>query len=81
MGTGTYFGEMANHVKMQHILEGTYKSMSFGVIIAWVSCYKGYYAGMEESGQRGVSKATTQGVVLASVMILVWDYFMTAILF
>lgn len=81
MGTGTYFGEMAHHVKMQHILEGTYKSMSFGVIIAWISCYKGYYAGTEGSGQRGVSKATTQGVVLASVMILVWDYFMTAILF
>ena len=81
MGAGTYFGEMAHHVKPEHILEGIYKSMSFGVIITWICCYKGYYAGVEGSGQAGVSKATTQGVVLASVMVLVWDYFMTAILF
>ena len=81
MGTGTYFGEMAHHVKMEHVLEGVYKSMSFGVIITWICCFKGFYAGTEGSGQAGVSKATTQGVVLASVMVLVWDYFMTAILF
>jgi phospholipid/cholesterol/gamma-HCH transport system permease protein len=72
---------MAHHVKIEHILEGVYKSMSFGVIITWICCYKGYYAGAEGSGQAGVSKATTQGVVLASVMVLIWDYFMTAILF
>jgi len=78
VGEGNYFGEMANYVDMQDILGGIYKSLTFGVLIAWVCCYKGYYTGF---GAEGVSKATTQAVVLSSVLILVWDYFMTSILF
>ena len=75
---GTYFGEMVNYVDAADILEGIYKSLSFGVLIVWVCCYKGYYAGF---GAEGVSKATTQAVVLSSVLILIWDYFMTSVLF
>ena len=75
---GTYFGEMANHVDMEEILSGIYKSLSFGVLITWVCCYKGYHAGF---GAEGVSKATTEAVVLSSVLILVWDYFMTSLLY
>ena len=33
VGAGTYFGEMANYVELQDILEGIYKSFSFGIII------------------------------------------------
>jgi phospholipid/cholesterol/gamma-HCH transport system permease protein len=78
VGEGTYFGEMANYVEMEDILRGIYKSLSFGILITWVCCYKGYYTGF---GAEGVSKATTQAVVLSSVLILVWDYFMTSVLF
>ena len=79
---GTYFGEMANYVDMKDIMEGVYKSLSFGVIIIWVSCFKGYYTSIFTGfGAEGVSKSTTQAVVLASVLILVWDYFMTSALF
>lgn len=78
VGKGSYFGEMANYVDMQDILGGVYKSLTFGVLITWVCCYKGYYTGF---GAEGVSKATTQAVVLSSVLILVWDYFMTSLLF
>lgn len=82
VGSGVYLGEMANYVEMQDIMEGIYKSFSFGVIIAWVCCFKGYYAGVFTGfGAEGVSKATTQAVVLSSVLILVWDYFMTSLLF
>ena len=82
IGVGTYFGEMANSVDTVDIMEGLYKSLSFGVLIAWVSCFKGYYTGTENDfGAEGVSKATTQAVVLTSVLILIWDYFMTSILF
>jgi phospholipid/cholesterol/gamma-HCH transport system permease protein len=77
VGKGIYFGEMASHVDMSDIMAGVYKSLSFGALIAWVCCYKGYYAGF---GAEGVSRATTQAVVLSSVFILVWDYFMTSIL-
>jgi len=82
VGAGTYFGEMAGYVAMSDIMEGIYKSFSFGVIIAWVCCFKGYYAGVFSGfGSEGVSRATTQAVVLSSVLILVWDYFMTSILY
>lgn len=78
IGEGTYFGEMANYVRIEDVLEGIYKSLSFGVLIPWVCCYKGYYAGF---GAEGVSKATTQAVVLSSVLVLFWDYIMTSLLF
>jgi phospholipid/cholesterol/gamma-HCH transport system permease protein len=82
VGAGTYFGEMANYVEMKDIMEGIYKSLSFGVIIVWISCFKGYYTGIFTGfGAEGVSSATTQAVVLSSVLILVWDYFMTSLLF
>ena len=75
---GTYMGEMANYINAGDITGGFYKAMSFGAIIAWLCCYKGYYT---EPGALGVSKATTEAVVVTSVMILVWDYFMTSLLF
>lgn len=78
VGEGTYFGEMANYVGIEDVQEGFYKSISFGVIITWVCSYKGYHAGF---GAEGVSKATTQAVVLSSVLILFWDYIMTSLLF
>lgn len=82
VAAGTYFGEMANYVEMSDILEGFYKSLSFGILIVWVCCYKGYFTTMLSGfGAEGVSKATTQAVVLSSVLILVWDYFMTSALF
>jgi phospholipid/cholesterol/gamma-HCH transport system permease protein len=81
MGSGTYLGEIPNYLDMKDVLEGLYKSISFGVIISWVSCYKGYYTGTSGYGAEGVSRATTQSVVLSSAIILIWDYFMTALLF
>ena len=79
LSSGVYFGEMVSYVEMKDILEGLIKSLNFGVIIAWVCCFKGYYAGFYTGfGAEGVSKATTQAVVLSSVLILVWDYFLTS---
>jgi phospholipid/cholesterol/gamma-HCH transport system permease protein len=78
VGQGTYFGEIATYVKMDDILGGLYKALSFGALVTWVSCYKGYYTGF---GAEGVSRATTQAVVLSSVLVLVWDYFMTSVMF
>lgn len=82
VGSGTYFGEMSSYMEMKDILEGIYKSLSFGILIAWVCCYKGYYTTIFTGfGAEGVSKATTQAVVASSVLILVWDYFLTSTLF
>lgn len=78
VGGGTYFGEMNNFVNFHDITEGIYKSLSFGVIVTWICCYKGFYA---DYGAEGVSKATTEAVVMSSVLILVWDYFLASVLF
>lgn len=75
---GTYMGEIATYLEMKDIMGGIYKAISFGGIISWVCCYKGYYT---DFGAEGVSRATTQAVVMSSVLILVWDYFMTSAMF
>jgi phospholipid/cholesterol/gamma-HCH transport system permease protein len=69
---------MRNAVEMSDINGGFLKSLSFGIIVTWVCTYKGYYTG---HGAEGVVKSTTEAVVLSSVLILVWDYFMTSLLF
>ncbi|CBE69271.1 MAG: ABC transporter permease [Candidatus Methylomirabilis oxygeniifera] len=78
VGAGTYFSEMRNMVEMSDIQGGFLKSLSFGLIVTWVCTYKGFYTGY---GAEGVGKATTEAVVLSSVLVLVWNYFMTAVLF
>jgi phospholipid/cholesterol/gamma-HCH transport system permease protein len=78
LNSGIYFAEMQQYVVMEDVLGGTYKAMSFGVLIAWVCCYKGYYS---RFGAEGVSGATTQAVVNTAVLILVWDYFITLLVF
>ena len=72
LSQGTYFGEMQTFVDMTDIMLGFWKSVSFGVIVTWVCTYKGFNVG---HGAEGVARATTQAVVLSSVLILVWDYF------
>jgi phospholipid/cholesterol/gamma-HCH transport system permease protein len=78
LGEGTYFGEMANYLDMTDVAVGIYKSLSFGVVVTWVCCYKGFHSGF---GAEGVGKATTQAVVLSSVLVLFWDYVMTSAFF
>ncbi len=77
LSQGTYFGEMQTFVDMKDIMTGFWKSLSFGVIVTWVCTYKGFNVG---HGAEGVAKSTTDAVVLSSVLILVWDYFMGSVL-
>jgi phospholipid/cholesterol/gamma-HCH transport system permease protein len=82
MSSGVYFGEMISYVNMSDVSEGIFKSFNFGILIAWVSCFNGYYTGTYTGfGAEGVSRATTQAVVITSVLILVWDYFLTSSFF
>jgi len=77
LSQGTYFGEMQTFVDMRDIMTGFWKSLSFGIIVTWVCTYKGFHVG---HGAEGVARATTQAVVLSSVLILVWDYFLGTVL-
>ncbi len=71
ISSGTYFSLMKDYLDMEDIMLGFYKSISFGVIVSWVCCYKGFFTGY---GAEGVSKATTEAVVMSSILILVWNY-------
>jgi len=77
MSSGTYFSQMETFVAMEDIRLGLYKSFSFGIIVSWVCCYKGFHA---TYGAEGVGRATTEAVVMSSVFILIWDYFLGSIL-
>ncbi|MBI3249210.1 MAG: ABC transporter permease [Deltaproteobacteria bacterium] len=77
VSAGAYFTQMSNAVTSDDVWTSFYKALSFGVIVSWVCCYKGFFA---DRGAEGVSRATTQAVVMCSVLILVWDYFLGSIL-
>ena len=74
---GPFFNGIAHNMSGHDIATGVLKALVFGLVVMWVCCYKGYYAARMATG---VSRATTDAVVLSSVMILAWDYFMTSIL-
>ncbi|RMG70499.1 MAG: ABC transporter permease [Nitrospirae bacterium] len=76
LSSGTYFSKMDEFIDLEDISIGVVKSLCFGLIVAWVCCYKGYTTGY---GAKGVSRATTEAVVLASVLILIWDYFIGSV--
>jgi len=77
LSPGTYFGELRSFVDMTDVLTGFWKSLSFGLIVTWVCTYKGFHCG---HGAEGVARATTEAVVLSSVLTLVWDYFLGSVL-
>jgi phospholipid/cholesterol/gamma-HCH transport system permease protein len=77
VSSGSYFAGMESSVVFRDVWSGLLKSVSFGLIITWVCCYKGFEAPPRATG---VGQATTESVVLCFVMILVWDYFMTSVM-
>jgi phospholipid/cholesterol/gamma-HCH transport system permease protein len=77
VNAGVFFGQMEASVEWKDVANGFVKSLIFGLIIAWVCTFKGYFTGR---GAEGVSQSTTSAVVLSSVLILVSDYFLTSVL-
>jgi phospholipid/cholesterol/gamma-HCH transport system permease protein len=56
------------------LMQGMLKPVVFGFILATVGCYKGLTV---RGGTQGVGRATTQAVVISSVLIIVADTFLT----
>ena len=75
---GAFVGNIIQYLDVADLFNGLIKSVIFGIILTLIGCYKGFYA---QGGAEGVGKATTEAVVLASILILVSDYIMTAIMF
>ncbi|MBI2000915.1 MAG: ABC transporter permease [candidate division NC10 bacterium] len=74
---GTYWSSLESAVEWKDVYGGILKSICFGLIVSWVCSYKGYNTRLSAEG---LGKATTEAVVLSSVLILVWDYFLTSVL-
>jgi phospholipid/cholesterol/gamma-HCH transport system permease protein len=77
MSPGTYFGQMQAFADMTDVMVGFWKSLAFGALVPWVCTYKGFHCG---HGAEGVSRATTEAVVLSCVLILVFNYFLGSVL-
>lgn len=77
VSSGGYTGSMESSVEWKDVYGGLLKSLSFGLIVSWVCTYKGYNTTMSAEG---LGTATTEAVVLSSVLILIWDYFLTSVL-
>jgi phospholipid/cholesterol/gamma-HCH transport system permease protein len=73
-----YFDKIQQYVELQDLFDGLIKATAFGLVVAVVGCHRGFNA---DGGAEGVGKATTQAVVIASVTILVVDYFITAFMY
>ena len=73
-----YWQKMVDLVELYDFLGGIYKAVAFGFIIGAVSCYYGFYT---SGGTEGVGRATTASVVTSSMLILISDYFLTAVIF
>ncbi|MEX0940318.1 MAG: ABC transporter permease [Candidatus Babeliales bacterium] len=73
-----YISGIKRYIELADVINGLLKSAIFGLIFSWVGCYQGYAT---QGGARGVGISTTQAVVIGSIMILIANYFLTALLF
>jgi phospholipid/cholesterol/gamma-HCH transport system permease protein len=74
---GQWVANLRDIVEAKDVLQGFLKGIVFGFLVSLVGCYQGYHA---TGGGRGVGMGTTRAVVIASVMTLVLDYFLSDIL-
>lgn len=74
---GAYFGAMQRSIALADVMEGLLKSAVFGLVMAWISCFCGYYAA---ANTEGVTTATTRSVVTTSVIVLITDYLITSLM-
>ena len=73
-----YMERTWSYLELNDIYSGLLKACVFGIIIATISCYQGFYT---RGGAEGVGKATTKAVVLSCLLILIFNYIITALLF
>lgn len=62
------------YLELWDVTSGLIKAAVFGVIIALIGCWQGLKA---EGGAEGVGRATTQTVVIASICILIVNFFLS----
>jgi phospholipid/cholesterol/gamma-HCH transport system permease protein len=72
-----FLSSVWNYLKISDIMSGLGKTFFFGLEIAVIGCYNGLQV---KGGAASVGRATTQTVVLASICVLISDFFLTKLL-
>ncbi len=73
-----YWEKTFQFLELNDVLSGLIKAAVFGLILAVTGCTKGFFT---TGGAEGVGRSTTAAVVMASLVILLSDFFLTKILF
>ena len=72
--TRQYWNSTYQELQFADVFQGGIKPFFFGFIIATIGCYYGFST---KGGTQGVGRSTTQAMVAASVLILIFDFFIT----
>ncbi|HEX2897713.1 MAG TPA: ABC transporter permease [candidate division Zixibacteria bacterium] len=78
VSSNLYWSTVREKLIFGNMFLGILKPVAFSLIIASVSCYKGFNS---EGGTKGVGRATTESVVLSSISILIVNFFITKVIF
>ena len=73
-----YVNSTLQNLQSIDITTGVVKAAVFGFIISMMGCYNGYKS---KGGAQGVGEATTNAVVSASILILIFNYIITELFF
>jgi phospholipid/cholesterol/gamma-HCH transport system permease protein len=69
-----FLASVRNGITVEDIIGGVIKPLVFGLIIGSVSCYKGLST---TGGTAGVGRSTTSAVVLSSIVVIIFDFFLS----
>jgi len=77
LGAIEFWTRAINALEFSDIMQGMIKPLIFGFILSTVGCFQGLRV---RGGTQGVGRATTQAVVVSSVLMLVTNFFLTKIM-
>ena len=73
---GSFWQQMQQSVEVADINEGIVKSVVFGIVASLLAVWEGYNA---IPTAEGVGRATTRTVVLTAIVVLIFDFMITAV--
>jgi len=76
--SGSYLSQTWDVLEKMDVISGLVKAAAFGFIVTLMGCYHGYNS---ERGAQGVGAATTNAVVTASILILIFNFILTQVFF